>query len=486
MSFVGGLLGTAGGANGSGFASPSSANIESPTTVGQVNTAYTGNQNALAQQQAFLQAVQAQNGLGNQSSVYNQLQGIANGTGPNPAQAQLAQATGANVANQAALMAGQRGANANVGLLARQAAQQGSQIQQQSAGQAATLQAQQSLNAISGMGNIANTQAGQQAAATSANTQAQQNEQQQLLNSIAQQNNARIGMQSNVNSANAGLTQQNMQNQGNLFGGALQGAGLGAGLLAEGGKIQPKMYAEGQYVQSEPMSDDQWNTAASVQPASPAALPQAPVAAPSPGPKSSFVKSLASNSSSKPQGYGGVGQAIGAGLKNLFNSAMSSSPKASPSEDEQSGGLFTAQAQRDENAQSGLPLNQSVMSPEEQVNATGGSQQMAAANEPQVAAAKGGRVPALVSPGEQYLPPKDVKKVKDGKNPLSLGERIPGIPKHPGNDYRNDTVPKNLEEGGVVIPNKIMQSKNPHWEAMKFVHAHMAKGGKVPKKPSKK
>ena len=100
-----------------------------------------------------------------------------------------------------------------------------------------------------------------------------------------------------------------------------------------------------------------------------------------------------------------------------------------------------------------------------------------------VAAAEGGQVPALVSPGEQYLPPKDVSKVKKGANPLSVGERIPGKPKVKGNSYANDTVPKTLESGGIVIPNNIMQSKNPHFEAMKFVHATIAKNrGSLPKK----
>jgi len=99
-------------------------------------------------------------------------------------------------------------------------------------------------------------------------------------------------------------------------------------------------------------------------------------------------------------------------------------------------------------------------------------------------AAHGGRVPALVSPGEQYLPPKEVKKVAKGeKSPLKAGERIPGIPKHPGNDYRNDVVPKTLQEGGIVIPNAVMQSKDPHKAAIAFVHATIAKNGKgLPKR----
>ncbi len=52
---------------------------------------------------------------------------------------------------------------------------------------------------------------------------------------------------------------------------------------------------------------------------------------------------------------------------------------------------------------------------------------------------------------------------------MQAGEKIPGKPKHPGNDYRNDVVPKDLDSGGFVIPNKIMQGPNPHWEALKFI-----------------
>lgn len=87
-------------------------------------------------------------------------------------------------------------------------------------------------------------------------------------------------------------------------------------------------------------------------------------------------------------------------------------------------------------------------------------------------------VPALVSPGERYLTPKEAKKVAKGeKAPLKAGEKIPGKPKFPGNDYRNDVVPKKLKEGGIVIPNKILQSKNPGHEAKKFVQAVIAKQG---------
>lgn len=85
---------------------------------------------------------------------------------------------------------------------------------------------------------------------------------------------------------------------------------------------------------------------------------------------------------------------------------------------------------------------------------------------------KGGTVKAMVSPGEQYLDPTDVKKVvKDGANPLSVGERIPGKPKVKGDSLKNDVVPKRLKSGGVVIPNHIMQSDDPAEGAKQFILA---------------
>lgn len=238
---LGGLLGTSGGAGGTGFAGPQGANLVNPVTGEQLSQANTGTQNSLEAQQKLLQAIQQQNGLGNQSQIYNQLQNIAAGTGPNPAQAMLNQATGQNVANQAALMAGQRGASVNPALIARQAAQQGAAIQQQAVGQGATMQAQQALNAINSAGGVANTQASNQIGQTNANTAAQQAQQQALLNAQTAYNNAQVGMQSNINTGNAALANTNLQGQQGLIGGLFQGAGLAAGAggaaKAEGGEI---------------------------------------------------------------------------------------------------------------------------------------------------------------------------------------------------------------------------------------------------------
>lgn len=369
-SVLGGVTGNSGGA-GLGY-NAKGASIQTPVTTQQATDAYNTSQNALTQQQNLLQALQAQNGINNQSNVYNQLQGITNGTGYNPALAQLAQATSANTANQAALMAGQRGSSANAGLIARQAAQQGAANQQASAGQAATLQAQQSLGALGQMGNLATQQVGQQQNATTGLNQYSQGEQSNLLNSIAGQNQANVAMQSNINNANEGISAIAAQGQLNLLGGLTNA--VGGGLSAT----------------SSPTS---------------------------------FLGGAAKSLVPAAKAEGGMIEEPGT---SKLNQPVSFAGKY-------------------------LSQNQTPMM------------------------AKGGKVPALLSPGEIYLPPEKAKQVaQKGKDPLS-GKKVPGKPKYPGNDYRNDTYPTTLQEGGVVIPNAVLQSKNPKQNAANFVEAIMAK-----------
>lgn len=308
--------------------------VQSPISQAQFQQAYKQSQEQAEAQRKFLEAVQAQQGLGKQLDVYNQFSNVAAGQGPNPALAQLNQATGANIANQAALMAAQRGSASNPALAARLAAQQGGNLQQQAAGQAATLQAQQSLNAIGGMGNLANTMAAQQA-------QQQQNafNNAQALTGMGQnavQNANQMNMQAQLADRQA---TQNMM--GNLMGGI--GAGIMKYALAEGGEVPKKANYITEYF------------------------------------------------------------------------------------------------------------------------------------------AEGGEVPALVSPGEKYLPPHAVKAVKQGANPMQVGETIPGKPKVAGakDSYANDTVPKTLKEGGIVLPRSVTKAKDPNKAAQDFVSAIFARQGKM-------
>lgn len=221
MSFISSVLGSAG---------VNQANIMNPVTQGQVNQSYTNTQTGLQQQQALLQALQSQNGVQNQSDVYNQLQGVANGTGPNPAQTMLNQATGQNVAQQAALGAGQRGVSSNVGLLERQNAQQGAGIQQQAAGQGASLQAQQSLNAIGQAGGIAGQQVGQQQNAVQGYQTGALNQQSNLLGGVANYNQQLTANQNGQNARNTSALGGLLGAAGTIAGGYFGGpAGAAAG-----------------------------------------------------------------------------------------------------------------------------------------------------------------------------------------------------------------------------------------------------------------
>lgn len=239
MGAIKGLMGMDGGAGGTGFSGPQAGAVVNPVTAEQITNAYTGTQGSMQSQQALLNAIQAQRGIQNQSQVYNQMQAVANGQGPNPAQAMLNQATGANVANQAALMAGQRGASQNVGMIARQAGMAGANAQQQASGQAAVMQANQSLNAMNSAGAMASQMANNEIGQTNANTQAQQSEQQALINAQLGVNNANVGAASSVNNANAALATTRMGGQHGMIGGALQGAAAAIGMAGGGDAVMP-------------------------------------------------------------------------------------------------------------------------------------------------------------------------------------------------------------------------------------------------------
>lgn len=89
--------------------------------------------------------------------------------------------------------------------------------------------------------------------------------------------------------------------------------------------------------------------------------------------------------------------------------------------------------------------------------------------------ALGGKVPAMVSPGEIYLPPAQAVAVAKGVASPMQGEVIPGKAKVKGDSLKNDIVPKTLEEGGVVIPRSVLDGPNAHREAYKFVNAALGK-----------
>jgi hypothetical protein len=200
MGGLPGVLGLGGGNNGTGQAAPG-------TTAANPG---------LTAQQQLLQQLQQQQGLANQNQVFNQEEGVANGTGPNAAQAQYK----TNVQQLAGQQAGAIGSIGGISPAqkAYMIAQQGGGAMQNAAGTGAAVQAQQQQAAMNAAGGIANNQAGNQVTATD------------------QAAKAGVAMQSNINAGNTSLANTTMQGQQGLLGGALNGAGAVLG-LAHGGSV---------------------------------------------------------------------------------------------------------------------------------------------------------------------------------------------------------------------------------------------------------
>lgn len=452
--------------------SPEGANIQQGTSIGDVQGAQQGAQNSLESQKALLSALQAQNGLGqqnvagqNQLGLANQLAGangvgiqqnavnglqntagmyqnIASGRGPNPAQAMLQQATGQNVANQAALMAGQRGAGSNVGLMARQAAQTGAGIQQQAVGQGATMQANQQLNALSGLTNAqqavgglgsnltnqqaganqayanqANQVAGQQIGATTTNAQANLANQQSMQGALQGVNNSNVASQASMNAGNVDLSKTNTGGLQSVTGGVLQGAGKIIG-MAHGGQIY---MAEG----GDP-------TVAAPQAAAPAAS----------GPASFFGKFLqgatSSGGNNEGEGKESSGPSTGADSLRKGTADLIGSFKGKPK-----GQDGTTLATGD----IGFGPSQMAPAPADDMGPATGSPSV-------MMSAKGG----LAKKGGHVTP----------KSPSQRAEKK-------GDSYSNDKVPAMLSAGEIVLPRSVTQSKDPVGAASKFVAQVLAK-----------
>jgi hypothetical protein len=469
MGAISGLLGFAGGANGTGFAGPTAAPITQTTNPADLANAQSGVNNSMGSQQALLSALQNQNGLGNQSQVYGQLQGVANGTGPNPAQAMLNQQTGQNVANQASLMAGQRGAASNVGLMARQAAQQGAATQQQAVGQGASMQANQSLNALGAAGNMANTMAGNQVGQVNANTSAQQQEQANLLGAAGNLNNTGVSMQSNINNANAGLANTQMQGQQGLIGGLMKSLSSAGGMAsgAAGGQVQG--YDEGGDVAPANIGSPSFSTDAGA---------------------AALANAFPGDSSSSGGGGGGGGGIMS--MLPMLAAAMADGGAVQPMPQM---GITAAGPQS--------PFGQFLASNAGKVSGAsvgsvsfGGSNAGAQALQQGVAAALSKKQPApqgTTSATQGYGPDAEVTSDNTSASDLAnmstqmaarggpingkAGGKVPGKPKVKGavNSYANDTVPALLSAGEIVLPRSVTQSSDPVRGAAQFVQSVLNK-----------
>lgn len=540
-----GIMGSIGNALGlNNQFSAGNAMITPGTNTAQLNQAYTGAQDALA-----LQSDLANEQLGgqrqaneNQRILGNQYLDMSQGRGPNPALNQLAQSTRKNVANQTAMQAGQRGAASNVGLMARQAAQQGAATQQDAAGQAATLEAQQQIAAQQNLANLSAQQTSQAGQAITGLNSAQQNEQSLLQNSNTAANNAAVGMQSNVNNVNSQTAAANQNMAGNIFGGVMSGASSLGSLFAKGGEVgdhlmlaemnahslkHAKKYSDGGDV-----DPDLGDFKASMNSAT---GPDVPSTSTLPAASTDFGKDMHGSSgggggakSLLPMlaaladggqiqanplvgGMGGSGGAAsfgtfqgGAGsASNGPNIASTgalpggtanfskdvkeamkkkdgdeSSHSKNQTDDEAQEGYLDADASLGaNNREEEMPSSEGAVA--DLIMAAGGGKIAEGPHQSHVANflyAKGGKVPAMVSPGEVYLNPDQVNKVvNEGANPMKIGQHIPGKAKKKNDSYDNDTIPATLEEGGVVIPRHITTHKMAPEKAELFVHRAMAR-----------
>jgi hypothetical protein len=428
------------------------ANLQVGTNSNQLNNAYTGAQTGLANTQniAGTLAPGAAQGVANQGIVQQQLLNQLNGTGPNPARAALNMNTAANVNQQAALMAGQRGAGQNAGLIAREAAQQGAGIQQQGVAQNALLQQQQQIAAQQGLAGLAGQQIGQAGTGAQAYNTAQQNEQGILQGANSGMNSTLAQQQASINATNAATAQANASGIGGLIGGVGSAVGSIFSSLAEGGEVQ-KMADGGNLG---------WGGNYNQTPGGGGSAPMASFSVPG---KSNDLSNglsdagegIADYIGKKPGGSGGITQFEG-------NVAGGPGDTGSPA----------AYFGRERLVAHGGQIRSYEHHYNHVQNYFNGGP-------------TGQKVDALVSPGEVYLNPHQVKKViHEGADPEKIGHKFPGVAKKPGKDsYDNDVTPASLDEGGVVIDLETLKKKNP-LASRRFVHKAVAKHMKSPKRKS--
>lgn len=444
-----------------------SANIQAGTNQDQLNNAYTGAQTGLATQNNLTNTLQP--GVGqaasNQAALAGQLANQANGVGPNVARAQLNQTTGQNAAAQAALMAGQRGTSANPGLIARQAAQQGANLQQQAVGQGATLEAQQQIAAQNNLANLSNNQINQGQTAASNQNSAQQGEQNVLQNANTAANNAAVNMQSNINNTNAQTAIANQNSNNGLFGSLSSAAGGLAGLFADGGEVPLNDPGQMTVPDASKKSGPDLSSLASVAMVAAAnggEIPQAHLAMLAGG--GQLAPTSVQTASSMPQSF--VANWLGGGPSMVdLKDPGGQSQIQSTAKPVDFAGMMPAQTPKTKGSAGVLPGAGYV----DADNKPAGTWNVSASNQDYpdtIAAAKGGKM---------QLPP----QAKNIGGKLKPGGKVPGKPAVKGavNSYKNDDIAARLSPGEIVLPREVTQSKNAPAMAAAFVRKIQAKKG---------
>lgn len=374
------------------------------------NPAFTSQPGLAANANIANQNYQAVNPL--QANLAAQLLAQSQGQGPNIANLQLQQATNQNNQQAAGALASQRGMNP--ALAQRIISQQQAMNNQNSAGQSGILRAQQQLAAQQGLANVY----GQQATEANANLAANES-------ALGNQNNAVVSATNAANQANAQIAQNNTNQNAGIAGGIMNGVGSMMSMFgAEGGEV-PKhlekivikpgskvhplhLFNGGDFLGNFPVNQIDPGLASGPSGAANNLF----------GATAKPIQQPGNNATGGGGGGGGAGG--GGGGSNPLSGMMSMFGGSD------GGGGIGGFAGGD-------------------MGSSGGGMAM-------LAAAKGGKVPAMLSPGELYIPPHKVHDVASGKEKASeAGKRVPGKAKVKGNSLKNDTFPTELEAGGVVI-----------------------------------
>jgi len=208
---IGGMLGQSGAFGSRNTFNPASAPLNTQQFAGAIKSSQDVSNRNFQNEQALAEALQAQ----------------TRGQGPSLAQSQLQQATNRNIAQNAGLIASQKGINP--ALATRAIAQNAAMTGQEMAGQSGLLRSQEQLGAQQQLGGVLGTLGGQSL------------EQQQLFQSAnAAQNQALLGQTNQQNQLNAARAQQGAEYGQKILGGAISGGGAAAGKmfgLSDGGEV---------------------------------------------------------------------------------------------------------------------------------------------------------------------------------------------------------------------------------------------------------
>lgn len=455
------------------------ANLQQGTNADQLNSAYNQAQSGIGQQQALANqaGVGGTQGMNTQQALAYQLSQQAAGKGPNPAQAALNQSTGQNIRQQAALMAGQRGAGSNAGLMATQAAQQGANTQQQAVGQSATLQAQQQLAAQKAQQDLAATQVNQAGQAISGYNTAAQNEQNILQGANTAYNNANVSMTSNQNNVNSQVSEGNQAASNNLMGGAFNALGGSlSSMFAEGGAVQSNL-GGGNYTAVAGNGGASIGSSTPVQQGNPFASSGGDKKDDG-GDDEESGDELEAGATEESGGSADLAGSLGGAMLAAHGGMIPHYDEGGDVQTNLGSDNYTAVGDDSGSSSVGSSAPVQQGNPFAQQKSGGGGGGMASML-PMLAmlAAKGGRVPENM--------PKHLHGMASIYHPMSggvgtklkSGGQVPGTPQVKHDDYKNDTVPAMLSPGEIVIDLDTLKRKDDLGKKARFVAQHLAKKG---------